>query len=176
MKTPAFIKALLLSSALFTMVAPAYAGAAPYITLSNEITATFKVNAPEEPTYMLSWINSSGAEVNVLPTQEVNAGEEKELTLRATVSQNYDNIRYEFNITRTEDNTYVETNDDVTVYQMINNEAVKLNGFTQNGVFYASSNKLATVTSPSMDTAFKVVFNKAGSYKIEAAAYQEEAR
>lgn len=167
MKTPRWAKALLLSTALFTMAAPAYADYS-FTPLSNKIMATFKVNAPAEPTYVLKWLDSSNHEVQTLPLQTVNGGDSKDLKLRATVSQDYTNIRYYFKITRT-DGTAI-TKSDLNLFQYRDNDLTALNSSVDGELLLTYSRNFSTVTSPSMDSTFKITFNSAGQYQIDVVA------
>ncbi|PWW45072.1 MULTISPECIES: hypothetical protein [Paenibacillus] len=167
MRIPKLVKAVLLSTALFTMAAPAYADYA-YTPLSNKITATFKVNAPAEPTYVLKWLDSSNHELETLPLQTVNSGDSMDLKLRATVNQDFKDIRYYFKIKRTDGTTI--TDSDIILAQYGDSGVVTLSGNTDGELYLSYSKRFVTVTSPSMDSKFKVTFNAAGQYQINVVA------
>lgn len=167
MRAPRMVKALLLTAALFTMAAPAYADYS-YTPLSNKITATFKVNAPAEPTYVLKWLDSSNNELETLPLQTVDSGVSKDLKLRATVSQDFEDIRYYFKIKRTDGTTI--TDQDVILAQYGDAGLSSFSGETDGEFYLSYSKRFITVTSPSMDSTFNITFNTAGQYQIDVVA------
>ncbi|WP_433922748.1 hypothetical protein [Paenibacillus taichungensis] len=168
MRIPKFVKAVLLSTALFTMAAPAYADYS-YTPLSNKITATFKVNAPAEPTYVLKWLDSSNHELEALPLQTVNSGDSKDLKLRATVSQDFKNIQYYFKITRTDGTSITKSDLDLSQYRD-SGGLTALSSSVDGELLLIYSKNFSTITSPSMDSTFKITFNSSGQYQISVVA------
>ncbi|MBB6731176.1 hypothetical protein [Cohnella zeiphila] len=166
MRVPKFAKVLLLSTAILTAAAPAYAER-NITPLSNTLTATFNVTS----NFTLQWTDGVG----VLPSAELpeitaGTGEVKDLNMKATVSRPYD-YQVLFVISRTDGTAISETDavledDSVTPADEIDGNISGLD----NKLHIYSRGRSITDTD---DLHFGVKFLTAGQYKIEAFAVEE---
>jgi hypothetical protein len=160
MRVPKFAKVLILSTAILTAAAPAYAER-NITPLSNTLTATFNVTS----TFTLEWTDST---YNVLPGSalpEITAttNDSKDLYMKATAAHSYD---YEvlFLISRT-DGTAISDADAVI--------ADESGDITGNVSDHDSKLHIYSETRSITDTQdlhFGVKFLTPGQYKIEAFA------
>ncbi|WP_418040662.1 hypothetical protein [Paenibacillus xylanilyticus] len=172
MKKNTFAKVLLLSSALLLAATPAYAASGRPV--SNTITASFKVN-PVAPSFMLKWVDNDNRELETLPLQTVTSGESKDVTVRATVSQNYSDISMVFTITRT-DGTAI-TEGDVELNEYVENVlGTPRTGYLDDeGRLVIRSKYYRTISSPGKDFFYNLKFNTTGEYQISVVAVNEPA-
>lgn len=169
MKTPKFVKALLLSTALLTVASPAYAAPSP---LSNTLTATFQVTAPPAPSFVIKWIDpvSSLDLTNPLPQQTAASGDTKDVAIKATVSQNYEEVIFLFKVQRTDGTPIAEG--DVEMQDLLSGGTPSSwkDGTLIGSEVHISSQYNSVIAPPSQDFKFKFKFNTAGTYEINVAA------
>lgn len=102
--------ALLIATALFASVAvPAHAEPT-FTPISNTIKAAFQVTGPS---FVIKWVdtNDNNTLKDTLPSQTVAAGSSKQVTVKATVSETYNNVQMSFKIKRLDGDAQIAASD-----------------------------------------------------------------